>query len=108
MEFLKSAGLWGKGIDSHSDMIYVTANMQCNYLQQIYFDEKINIYVKAHSVGNSSVDLHYLATNQEGKACLTGQGVLVKLSKTSGKGIPWSQEEKRKLLNPQTTKSPMS
>ena len=38
----------------------VVADLQCNFIKQIYFDEQLKVYVKAGSVGNSSLDLHYM------------------------------------------------
>nr|WP_295972781.1 thioesterase family protein [uncultured Bacillus sp.] len=102
IEFLKHIGLMGKYLASDNDLICVAADMQCDYLKQIYFDERINVYVKANFIGNSSVDLHYLAKNEQGETCLTGRGALVQISKATGKGVSWSGEERNLLKTPRS------
>lgn len=102
IEYLKYIGLMKKYLEPETDFMCVAADMQCDYLKQIFFDEKISIYVKAQSIGNSSVDLHYLAKNEKGEVCLTGRGALVQISKATGKGSPWTDEEKALLQSPQT------
>lgn len=52
------------------------------------------IHVKAARVGNSSVDIHYMGTKQDGSVCLTGRGTIVQVSKTTGNPIPWPEEMK--------------
>ena len=46
-----------------SETMIVVADLQCNFIKQIYFDEQLKVYVKAGSVGNSSLDLHYMVKN---------------------------------------------
>ena len=93
-EFFMSIGLMNKWIDSSSETIPVVADMQCDYLKQIYFAEEINIYVKVHFIGNSSMDIHYLGKGKDENPCLTGRGTFVQVSKSTGKGVPWTEEER--------------
>ncbi|MGY3376754.1 acyl-CoA thioesterase FadM [Bacillus toyonensis] len=76
----------------------VVADLQCNFIKQIYFDEQLKVYVKAGTVGNSSLDLHYMVKNAEGEVCLVGRGMMVQASKKTGRGEPWPEEWKMKLL----------
>lgn len=64
-----------------SETMIVVADLQCNFIKQIYFDEQLKVYVKAGSVGNSSLDLHYMVKNAEGEICLVGRGMMVQASK---------------------------
>lgn len=73
----------------------VVADMQVDYVRQVFFDETLLVYVKAANVGNSSVDLHYWVTNGQGATCFTGRGIMVQISKETGKGHPWTQEQKQ-------------
>lgn len=94
IEFMKEIGLMQEWLADGSDLIPVVADMQIDFVQQVFVDEKLDIYVKAASVGHSSVDVHYWAVNENGETCFTGRGAMVQISKTTGKGYPWSQEEK--------------
>lgn len=88
VEFLKSTGLME--ILEDSDEIPVVADMQCDYLQQVYFDELLFAHIKVAKIGTSSIDLHYMITKEDGSITNTGRGTLVQISKTTGKSIPWS------------------
>ena len=50
--------------------------------------------MKAATVGNSSVDIHYMAKNSKGDIVFTGRGSMVQIGRQTGKGVPWSEEEK--------------
>jgi acyl-CoA thioester hydrolase len=72
--------------------------LQCDYLRQVFFDEKLRIYVKINSVGSSSIDIHYMAKNVKQEIVFTGRGTMVQIDKKTGKGSKWS-EEKLKVFN---------
>lgn len=75
IEYLNSLGLFKElGQD---ELGFVVADLQCNYLRQMYFNEIIHFYVKVESVGNTSFDIHYMAKNEKGEITLTGRGRLV-------------------------------
>lgn len=97
IDFFKSQGFMQDWVKPENETIPVVADLQCDYLSQIYFDEDLKIYVKANSIGNSSVDLHYMGKKADGSICLAGRGTIVQISKKTGKGVPWS-EEMRHLL----------
>lgn len=92
IDFFKHLGLMDEWLKEESSTIVVTADLQCNYLRQVFFDEKLSVYVKVNHVGNTSLDIHYLAVNNEGSYCLTGRGAIVQISKFSGKSVPWNEE----------------
>ncbi|SHG86638.1 acyl-CoA thioester hydrolase, partial [Ornithinibacillus halophilus] len=50
-------------------------------------------------VGNTSIDIHYLALNEKGEWCFTGRGRLVYIHPTTGKPAPLSEEMRTKLVN---------
>ncbi|BAQ11665.1 thioesterase superfamily protein [Bacillus sp. OxB-1] len=94
IEYCKSIGLMSDWLDPEGKSIPVVADLQCDFIKQVFFDENLSIYVKAAEVGNSSVDIHYMAKNEKGEVVFTGRGTLVQISKVTGKGIPWTDQEK--------------
>ena len=78
--------------------IPVVADLQCDYLRQMYFGETITIYVKVAYVGNSSVDIHYLGKNEKDEMVFTARGTIVQINAKTGKGVPFTEEEKKLLL----------
>ncbi|MER1999637.1 MAG: thioesterase family protein [Lysinibacillus sp.] len=101
IEYLKhvSVATWSK---QTGDNILVVADLQCDFLKQVFFDELLTISVKAAKVGNSSIDLHYLTLNEAGEPVFVGRGTVVQISKTTGKPVAWTEEE-RQVLNGSTT-----
>lgn len=84
-------------IDENVKGIPVVADLQCDYVQQVFFDDVLRIYTKIARIGNSSVDLHYLAKNQRDEVCFTGRGTIVQMNPKTGKSVPISTEEKEHL-----------
>ena len=78
--------------------IPVVADIQCDYIRQMYFGEKITIYVKIARVGNSSVDIHYLGKNEKDEIVFTARGTIVQINAKTGKGVPFTDKEKQLLL----------
>lgn len=105
IEFMKEIGLMQGWLSKDGDLIPVVADMQVDFIQQVFFDEQLRIYVKVESIGNSSADVHYWAVNDKRETCFTGRGAIVQISKTSGKGHPWSDEEKAMLRSGSLTSS---
>lgn len=97
IEFFKHIG-FTKWSEVNSKHIIVAADIQCDYLKQVFFDEIIRVYVKTAKVGNSSIDLHYLAKNESNEPVFTGRGVIVHIDKETGKAVPWTDEEQLLLL----------
>lgn len=97
--FFKKTGLMQKWLNSSQETIPVVADLQCDFLSQVYFDELLKIYVKVNKMGTSSIDLHYMGTRADGSLCFTGRGTIVQVSKSSGKSVPWSEEFKERLMS---------
>ncbi|AST92780.1 acyl-CoA thioesterase [Sutcliffiella cohnii] len=97
--FFKYLGFMQNWVSPKSETIPVVADLQCDYLKQVYFGEKLLIYVKAQEVGTSSVDLHYMGKRESnGDICFVGRGRMVQLNKRTGKGEPWSEEMRQKFF----------
>ncbi|MGG2064158.1 MULTISPECIES: acyl-CoA thioesterase [unclassified Bacillus (in: firmicutes)] len=99
IEFFKELGFMQEWVHAESETMIVVADLQCNFLKQVFFDENLKVYVKAGNIGNSSLDLHYMVKNEAGEICLVGRGAMVQASKQTGKGVPWPAEWKQRLLD---------
>lgn len=97
--FFKEKGFMQEWVKQEHDTMPVVADLQCDFIAQVYFDEPLKIYVKVNGIGNSSVDLHYLGIRKDGSPCFTGRGAMVQVSKKTGKSVPWTDEMKDKLRN---------
>ena len=98
IEFLEASGIQSEWNKRDGKTIIVVADLQCDFLKQAYFGDTIKVYVKAQSVGTSSVDIHYLGKNQKGEPVFVGRGALVQLNPETGKTIAFTDEEKHLLL----------
>lgn len=97
IEFFKEIGLMQQWLAQQSEAIPVTSDLQCNYLRQVYFDDRLQVLVKIASIGETSFDLHYLIKNQDGDVCVTGRGRMVQVHKKTGKPEVWDEKLKKKL-----------
>lgn len=101
IEYMKELGLMQRWLKGDNDLFPVIADMQVDYTQQVYFDEKLDVYVKIASIGRSSIDVHYWVVNAKEETCFTGRGAMVQISKATGKGHPWTDVEKELFENKQ-------
>lgn len=92
IEFLKYLNIEGWQ-DKDNVKIPVVADLQCDFLQQVFFDELLTIAAKVDKVGSSSIDIHYLATNEKGVPVFVGRGTIVQINKHTGKAEKWTEEE---------------
>ncbi|MFD1389268.1 acyl-CoA thioesterase [Oceanobacillus oncorhynchi subsp. oncorhynchi] len=75
----------------------IVADLQCNYLKELYFGDDIRVYVKTASVGNTSFDIHYKVM-REGDVILTARGRLVYIDTEKKAPKKLSDALKKKLL----------
>jgi acyl-CoA thioester hydrolase len=94
IEFFKTLGFMQEWTKPSSEAIPVVADLQCDFVKQVYFDQVIDIYVKVQKIGNSSMDIHYMGGDEAKNSYFTGRGTIVQMSKKTGKGLPWSSEMK--------------
>lgn len=94
IEYFKSLNIKNNWGSQEEQKIPVVADIQCDYLKQVYYGEKLRVYVKTARLGNSSIDLHYMVKNEKGKIVLTGRGALVQIDKETGRPAPWTEEQK--------------
>lgn len=99
IEYLKQLGLLKEWLTPIAKNLPMIADIQCDYVKPIVYDEKLKIYVKINSVGNSSMDIHYLGKNADEEIVFTGRSTMVQVDKATGKGAPWTAEEKKLFSN---------
>ncbi|WP_404453382.1 acyl-CoA thioesterase [Virgibacillus necropolis] len=97
IEFLKSVGLFDN--PNGENGIPVAADLQCDYHHQMFFNDKLELYVKVNHIGNTSIDVHYMGINQDDKLCLTGRGRLVYVNPKTGKPVPLSDQMKENIIH---------
>ncbi|BAB06809.1 thioesterase family protein [Halalkalibacterium halodurans] len=98
-DFFKSLGFFKLWTNPEYEGMIVVADLQCDYQRQVFFDDRLTVWVKPANIGSSSVDLHYMIKNSTGHICMTGRGTVVQVSKKTGKPFPLSEEMKDSLLN---------
>ncbi|MFB6467935.1 acyl-CoA thioesterase [Cytobacillus sp. Hz8] len=99
IEYFHQLGFMQDWVLPDSETIPVVADLQCDYLKQVFFAEKLKVYVKAEKVGKTSVDIHYLVKNEKEEPCIVGRGTVVQMSKKTGKGVLWTEKNKELFLN---------
>src|SRR5699024_4519631 len=67
-------------LDDSSGSIAIVVDIQCDYHKELYFGDKLKVYVKVATAGTSSIDIHYLGVNEKEEICLTGRGALVNVN----------------------------
>lgn len=85
-------------VNEDVEAIPIVADLQCDYVKQVFFDDVLGIYTKIAKVGNSSLDIHYLAKNQKNEICFTGRGTIVQMDPRTGKSVPISEEDRTKFI----------
>ncbi|WP_249870943.1 acyl-CoA thioesterase [Oceanobacillus saliphilus] len=96
IDYIQHTGLMTDMVSK--DGAVIVGDLQCDYLQQIYFNEKLKLYVKTDSVGNSSFDLHYMGVKENDEIAFTGRGRMVYINPQTGRPQPLSEEKKRLLV----------
>lgn len=96
-KFLEAIGFMEKWMGDQSEEIPVVADLQCDFLKQVFFNDELYVYVKVHKIGTSSIDLHYMVKKDNKDVVLVGRGALVQINKRTGKSVPWSDDMRQKL-----------
>lgn len=86
-------------IDENIEGIPIVADLQCDYVRQVFFDDVLKIYTKVAKVGNSSLDIHYMGKNQKDEVCFTGRGTVVQMDPHTGKSVALSEEARNHLAS---------
>ncbi|GEL76801.1 acyl-CoA thioesterase [Tenuibacillus multivorans] len=98
IKYLDEIQLFGE-LTKEVERVPVVGDLQCDYFKQVYFGDKIKLYVKAINIGKSSVDIHYMGLNQQDDLCITGRGRIVQINSKTGQSTPFDEEQLNKLQN---------
>lgn len=79
--------------------IPVMANLHCDYLQQAYFNDELEVGCKIARVGRSSIDMHYVVL-RNGEICFTGMSTVVQMNKETGKSLAFSEKQLQSIELP--------
>lgn len=83
----------------NTDSIIVTANLECNYVSQLFYGQNIDIYVRTSKLGNSSLDLEYAIVEEKNKTlAAVGRGTIVHINKLTNKGEPLPKVLRDKII----------
>ncbi|KGX89042.1 acyl-CoA thioesterase [Pontibacillus litoralis] len=96
IEFMKQVGMFDN-VHHKPESVPVVADLQCDFHQQVYFDDQLKMHVKVEYCGRTSYDLHYLAVNQSEEVCLTGRGRIVQINPQTGKPVEIPREIKKRF-----------
>ena len=61
IDYFRHLGILMPSAGDDVQSIPIVADLQCDYVKQVFFDDVLRIYTKIAQVGNSSMDIHYLA-----------------------------------------------
>ncbi|WP_046174004.1 acyl-CoA thioesterase [Domibacillus indicus] len=95
IQFLKNKGI--KKEWDRDQAVFVVADLQCDYIKQIFYEEQLKVYVRAASSGTSSCDIHYKGENGKKEVVFTGRGTIVQIDKASGRPVPLDENTKQLL-----------
>ncbi|MFD2637529.1 acyl-CoA thioesterase [Piscibacillus salipiscarius] len=96
IKYFNHLNLFGH-LAEEQNKVPVVGDLKCDYMKQVFFGDELSIYVKASNVGNSSVDIHYMAINQRSELCLTGRGTVVQINPKTGRSVPFDDHQRAQL-----------
>lgn len=67
--------------------VSVVADLECQYLAQVYLKDPLQLRVRVARMGRSSIDIHYALVAEE-KLKAAGRGAIVLVDTQSGKSTP--------------------
>lgn len=97
VELLQQKPIMDNGLTKESKTLPIVADLQCDFLGQIYFGETVRLFVKYAKFGGSSVDIHYMGV-VDGEVRLTGRSTLVQVDGKTGRAVKWSESQLQKIM----------
>lgn len=89
IEYFENLGLFDSMFSS--EKVAVVADLECQYLAQMYRSDKVNLHVRVASIGRSSLDVEY-AVVVEDRLKAAGRGAIVLIDTPTGKSTPIPEE----------------
>lgn len=88
IEYFENLNLTDALFGKHA--VSVVADLECQYLMQLYLKDKMNLHVRAARIGRSSIEIEY-AIVVEGALKAAGRGTIVLVDTKTGKSTPIPQ-----------------
>ncbi|GIO33971.1 MULTISPECIES: acyl-CoA thioesterase [Paenibacillus] len=89
IEYFENLGLFDSMFGK--EKVAVVADLECQYLAQMYRSDKVQLHVRVASIGRSSLDVEY-AVVAENLLKAAGRGAIVLIDAGSGKSTPIPDE----------------
>ncbi|BFH60780.1 MULTISPECIES: acyl-CoA thioesterase [Paenibacillus] len=89
IEYFENLGLFDAMFGG--EKVAVVADLECQYLAQMYRSDKVQLHVRVASIGRSSLDVEY-AVVVENRLKAAGRGAVVLIDQASGKSTPIPDE----------------
>ncbi|WP_280769831.1 acyl-CoA thioesterase [Salipaludibacillus daqingensis] len=99
IQYFKEIGLMQQWMSQKGSTIPVTADLHCDYMNQVFFDEALTIGIKVADIGRSSVEIQYVVLNEKEEVCMTGRGRIVQIDKKTGKSKAWDDRAAKALVS---------
>ena len=86
LDYLEHLGLIERFLNHSSGHVLVTANLECHYLSQLHYGQKIDLFVRTVKIGNSSFELEYAVQEKNsGSIAAVGRGTIVYFDQKNNK-----------------------
>ncbi|MBB6673625.1 acyl-CoA thioesterase [Cohnella nanjingensis] len=96
VEYLDRLGLRDELFNDRT--ITVVADLECQYLSQIYIQDPLKLHVRVAKIGRSSFDLEYAIVQADtGVLKATGRGAMVHIDKAQGSSTPIPEAVREKF-----------
>ena len=97
LDYFRELGLTEKLLNDDQSYV-VTADLYCQFLDEVYFDEELEVKLRTTKLGNTSFDLEYgLLRKDKGTVAATGRGAIVLVDKNTHKSTPLPDELSSKI-----------
>lgn len=99
VDYLQELGI-DRELLTNKDFLVVTADLYCQYLEEIYFGEEIDVKLRAAKLGRSSFDLEYaIVKKSNNRLAAVGRGAIVFIGRQDKKSAPIPQHLREKLIS---------
>jgi len=99
LDYFQELNLMEPLLRSPSGMI-VTVDLQISYLTQLYFGQKIDVYLRTAQIGRSSLEIeYYIKELESGNIAAIGRGALVYVDRNTNRSAKIPEEIKEIIMN---------
>jgi acyl-CoA thioester hydrolase len=96
VEYLEHLGLAERLFNE--EQVSVVADLECQYLAQIYLKDPLRLHVRIAKIGRSSYDIEYALTHADtGQLKAAGRGAMVYIDKQTGRSLPLPDDIRQQI-----------